>query len=94
MEYGYLLVIASVIAGGVVGALVRSWSIMSRLYSLEDRVGVLEGVTTREVKIRAAQSRGQKTSVDDQTLKDLQALGGQHVGMKKKNWWERLPVKG
>lgn len=92
MEYLYLLVIASVISGGVLGALVRAWSLMSRLYSLEDRVGVLEGVTTREVKIRAAQSRGQKSTADEQTFKDLRALGGQPAG-RKKNWWERLPVK-
>lgn len=68
MEFGLVLLISSVLAGGVIGALVRTWSIHARLYSLEDRVNVVEGIVTREVKTRAATERWKKPSKDEELL--------------------------
>lgn len=88
MDYVVLLVFTGALAVGVVGAVVRTWSLHSRLYSLEDRVGVLEGVQTREVKIRAAQSRQPKNNADDALVEQLRTVGSG----RKKNWWEVNPA--
>lgn len=90
MDYALLVVFVGAIAVGVVSAVVKTWAFHQRLYSLEDRMGVLEGVQTREVKIRAAQSRLPKATSDEALMAQLQASP---VQTKKKNWWE-VPVKG
>lgn len=83
---GILLVVACVAVGGV-AAVVRTWSLHARLYSLEDRMAVVEGVTQREVKIRAAQSRRPTGQKDEEMLKELAGAGTQPV-QRKLNWWE------
>jgi len=68
MEYVYVGVICAAIAGSVLGALVRGWSILSRLYSLEDRLNIVEGTLSREVKVRAANGRWNKRDAEDAIL--------------------------
>lgn len=82
---GLLLVVASV-AAGVTGAVLRTWSLHSRLYSLEDRTAVLEGVTQREVKIRAGQARQARPDRDAALLEALKPTGV--TPARKANWWE------
>lgn len=65
MEYGLLLLIALALGGGVLGAVLRGWSILSRLYSLEDRISIVEGNLTREVKIRAGVERWRRPKGDE-----------------------------
>lgn len=91
MEYALYLVIASVVAGGVGGALLRTWSIHSRLYSLETRTAVLEGITTREVKIRAATDRWKKPSKDEEAL--VAALAAPPPPERKVPWWQNPDLK-
>jgi hypothetical protein len=83
MDYALLLGILACIAVGVVSAVVRTWSLHQRTYSLEDRVAILEGTLTREVKTRAAQAR---VSKPDKDLELLSAVNQAPVA--KKNWWE------
>jgi len=86
-NFAVTLLIVSGIAVGVVSAVIRTWSLHARLYSLEDRISVVEGVTTREVKIRAAQARHAKPSKDEELAQSLLSPQTQPV-TKKLNWWE------
>lgn len=88
MEYGLLLVVASVIAGGVSGALIRTWSLHSRLFSLETRVGIAEGVLTRETKTRAATERWKKTDKAEQEILELANQVKNSSPQRQPNWWE------
>jgi hypothetical protein len=86
MEIAFILLLAAAVAVGVVSAVVRTWSLHARLYSLEDRVSVVEGVTQREVKIRAATSRAGRPTKDEDLLKELAVA--QTAPAKKLNFWE------
>jgi len=86
-NFAVTLLIVSGIAVGVVSAVIRTWSLHARLYSLEDRMSVVEGVTTREVKIRAAQARHAKPSRDEELAQQLLAPQVS-TPAKKLNWWE------
>ena len=90
MDYAYLLIFTGAISVGVVAAVVKTWSFHTRLYSLEDRVSVVEGVQTREVKIRAAQSRSPKAENDQALLASMQSV----QTPKKRNWWEGVKKTG
>lgn len=92
MDFALLLSVSAVVGGGVLGALVRAWSIHSRLYSLEDRVNVAEGILTREVKTRAATERWSKPTKNEQSI--LEAMVIQPAGqIKKPKWWETAKIK-
>jgi len=82
-----ILLVASCVAVAAVAAVARTWSLHSRLYSLEDRMAVVEGVTQREVKIRAAQARINKPNKDEELASALLAPQAQ-APAKKMNWWE------
>lgn len=86
METALILTLVAAVAVGVVSAVIRTWTLHARLYSLEDRVAVQEGITTREVKIRAAMSRPQRGAKDEELLGSL--LAKPAVPIHKKNWWE------
>lgn len=86
MDYAILLLVVGCIAVGVAAAVVRTWSLHARTYSLEDRVACLEGVTTREVKIRAAQARYAKPDKDAELLAALQPK--ETVPATRYNWWQ------
>lgn len=83
MDFAFILVLVGSVALAVTAVVVRTWSLHQRIYSLEDRVGVIEGVQTREVKIRAAQSRTPKIQADEALLAQLQSQP-----IRRKNWWE------
>lgn len=83
MDFAFIAILVGSVALSVVTVVVRTWSLHQRLYSLEDRVGVIEGVQTREVKIRAAQSRTPKIQADEALLAQLQSQP-----IRRKNWWE------
>jgi hypothetical protein len=68
IEAATILLIVSCIAVGVTAAVVTTWSLRARIYSLEDRVNIVEGVTTREVKIRAAAERFRKPTKDEELV--------------------------
>jgi hypothetical protein len=86
LEPAVLLLIVASVAAGVVGAIVTTWSLRATIYSLEDRISVVEGITQREVKIRAGQARQMKTPKDEELLKDLRAA----PVSRQPNWWERV----
>jgi len=86
MEYAFVLLLVASAAVGVVTAFVRTWSIHSRTYSLEDRVNVLEGVQNREVKIRAAETRWKKPSADEALISA--ALANPVPTKSKAAWWK------
>jgi hypothetical protein len=58
LEVAIFLLFSAALAASVLGGVIRGWSILSRLYSLEDRVAVVEGTLLREVKTRAGLERG------------------------------------
>jgi len=92
MDLALTLLITSIVAGAVAGALVRTWSIHRRLYSLEDRLLVVEGVTQREVKIRAGQERWKRPSKDDEALAAALALSSRAASAKLP-WWKNPDLK-
>lgn len=92
MDLALILLITSIIAGAVAGALVRTWSIHRRLYSLEDRLVVVEGVTQREVKIRAAQARPSRQLKDEMALEQLKVVGSQSAKFSGP-WWMNPALK-
>ncbi len=86
MEYAILLVILACAAVGVTAAVVTTWRLRVTLLELSDRVNVLEGITNREVKVRAATERWKKPDKDAELLNALQAPPA-----RRQNWWEALP---
>lgn len=90
MELGLLVVIAAVIAGGVLGSTVRAWSISSRLFSLEDRLETLERAHLREVKSRVSMERWGKKSKDEDLVEA--ALNNPVSAVPAAApWWTRFP---
>jgi ABC-type lipoprotein release transport system permease subunit len=85
--FAFILLIVACIAVGVTSAVVRTWALHSRTYSLEDRIAVLEGTLTREVKTRAATERWRPKKDDASELLALQQL--KPVVSRQANWWER-----
>lgn len=88
--YGaFLLLIACVLGGGVAGALLRTWDIHRRLYSLEVQLAEVQGIVQREVKIRAGQTKTSVPRVDKEALELLKAAPNlqpaQGAGF---NWWQ------
>lgn len=90
MELGLLVVIAAVIAGGVLGSMIRAWSISSRLFSLEDRLETLERSHLREVKSRVSMERwGKKTK--DEALVEAALENPVPQVPARVPWWTRFP---
>jgi len=86
MEYALVLLIVASVAVGVVSSVVTTWSLRSRFFSLEDRVGVMEGTLLREVKSRAGQERWKKPSREEEAA--MAALNAPAVPPARKlNWW-------
>lgn len=91
MELALYMVVALCTGAAVAGALARTWTLHSRLYSLEDRCAVLEGTVNREVKIRAAAERWKAPAKDEANI--LEKL--QTAVAEKPNgpWWKRPGLK-
>lgn len=85
MDYALLVVFTAAIAVGVVSAVTRTWSLHRRVYSLEDRLSTVEGITQREVKIRAATVRHSRPSAAEESV----LLAMQNPPQPKSNapWW-------
>lgn len=88
MEIATLLLISGSVAVGVVAAVVRTWSLHRRAYSLEDRMAVVEGILQREVKTRAAQERWRKPDKDQELLETMRNQKVQPT--RQLNWWEKV----
>ena len=84
MEIATILLIVSCVAAGVVSAVVTTWSLRAKLLGFEDRLSLVEGILTREVKSRAGQERWKKP---DKDLELARAMVQQPV-QRKMNWWE------
>lgn len=91
MDYALLVVFTAAISVGVVSAVVKTWSFHRRLYSLEDRVSTVEGITTREVKIRAATSRHTRTSAAEDAV--AVALANPVAPKIAVPWWANPQLK-
>lgn len=91
MDLALLVTIACVVAGAASGGVLRTWSMHRRMYSLEDRMIVLEGVTQREVKIRAAGERWKKPATDDAALVAL--MTPKEPQKPKGPWWMNPDLK-
>lgn len=90
MEIAVYLIIAACVGAAVAGALARTWSLHSRLYSLEDRCGVLEGTVNREVKIRAAQDRWSKPTKNDTLFAQMPT---DVAPQRKGPWWKNPKLR-
>jgi len=93
MEFASVLLVVGAVAVGVVSAVVKTWALHSRTYSLEDRLSVLEGIQSREVKIRAAETRWKKPSADEALI--AAALANPAPSKPKSPWWksQNLPKR-
>lgn len=91
MDLGLYVVLSLCTGVAVLGALARGWSLHSRLYSLEDRINVIEGTVTREVKIRAAAERWKKPAEEDSKI--LEALKTPAQPTASVPWWKNPNLK-
>lgn len=90
MDYVVLLIVTGCVAVGVTAAVVRTWNLHARLYSLEDRINTLEGIQTREVKIRAAQERWSRQPKEDALFAQIATATAEP---KKGPWWKNPRLK-
>lgn len=90
IETATILLIVACICVGVTSSVVATWALRSRLYSVEDRLNVMEGVTQREVKIRAATSRMVRPNKDEELIEAALKAG---PAAKQPNWWEMTTGK-
>ena len=90
MELGLWLLISCVIAGGVLGGVLRGWSVMSRLHSLEVRVNALEGIQTKLTKTVAATARWSRPDKLEQEAEQLRAAAKNGAGITAEpaQWWK------
>lgn len=90
-SYAIILLIACIVGGGVCGAVLRSWALDRRLSSVEFAVAELQGTLTREVKIRAAQSRTPGSKLEREAAELLKANAGGQMPLPASpvEWWKR-----
>lgn len=92
MDLALIFLIAAALSGGILGAIIRAWSIHSLLYSLQDRLLVVEGVTQREVKIRAGQERWKRPAKDEELARELMKNAAPAVAYQGP-WWTNPALK-
>lgn len=92
MSVEYLVLSIVCLALGFLGSFASKWSLQSKLYSLEDRLTLVEGSLLREVKSRAATARWQKQSVEEAAIEAALSIKAEPVG-KKRKWFEGLVPK-
>jgi hypothetical protein len=85
--FALFLLFVACLAAGVTAAVVHTWALRAHTYSLENRLSVVEGTLTREVKARAGQERWKKPAQDDALVQQLLAAKATPPP-KKLNWWE------
>lgn len=86
MDYAILVMISVAIGAGVFGAIARGWSLSSRLYSLDDRMSLVETNLLREVRARAAGARWTKRDEQEDLIQ--QALLDQPK-QQPLMWWQK-----
>jgi len=82
--FAVFLLAVGCIAAAVVAAVIHTWSLRARLYSLEQQVEIIGGRLTSEVRARAGQERWKKPDKDAELLQGLL----HQPPARKKNWWE------
>lgn len=85
-SFAVTLLIVSSVAAGVTSAVVTTWSLRARAFSIEDRLAVVEGTLQREVKTRAGQERWKKSNKDEELAREL--LANKNPAPVQRNWWE------
>lgn len=92
MSVEYLVVSLVCLGLGALGSIAGTWTIHGRLYSLEDRLNLVEGSLLREVKSRAATARWQKVNQDEEAI--AAALANPTASAPRKpKWFETLASK-
>jgi len=86
MDYAIFLLITACIAVGCTAAVVTTWRLRARLFSLEELTTRLEGSLLREVKARAGAERWKRPSADEEFLKA--ALAPTTKPKPRYNFWE------
>ena len=95
MDMAMVVLIAGIIGGGVMGAVVRGWSILSRLFALETRVNDMEGVQLRlqnQFKAEKRWDRPKNSEVDAELVKALVASA--KTPKPVANWWSNYAPPG
>jgi len=88
MEISILVLIVAVVAGGVLGGVLRGWSLLATQYALSERVSLLEGSLLREVKSRAAKERWSRTAQDVAGIDDaVLAAAAKKPEPPLQQWW-------
>lgn len=87
-EYALILLVASLVGGSYLGAVVRGWGLSHRVYSLEIEIEQLKGIQTREVKLRAAaESVRARQRLDPVQERALEVLEKPQEPPKPSFWW-------
>jgi hypothetical protein len=89
MDTALYMVLSVGFAVSLLTCLALNWKIHTQLYSAQDRLSVLEGIVTREVKIRASNERWNKVRQSDSAIEAALASGP--VQPPKKVPWYRDP---
>ena len=91
--FALILLVTCCMAAGIVGAVVHTWSLRARTYSLEDRLAIVEGTLQREVKTRAGQERWRKPTKEEEAIALALATPPPPPAPAYKNWWENPSLK-
>jgi len=86
--FALFLIFTGCLAAGVVAAVVSTWSLRARLYSVENELTIVSARLLSEVRARAGQERWKKPDKDAELVQSLMA---NPQPVKKKNWWETVP---
>jgi hypothetical protein len=89
METAFLLLCAGVVGAGIVGATIRTWSILARLYAMENQVAVLERTMTSYVKRESALSKGSRRNVEEELLEKIK----KEIPTQPQPWFSRFVHK-
>lgn len=86
MELGLAVLIAGIISAGVLGAIIRSWSWHTKLYSLERRVKLMEDHKLSDMQREKSEKRWKQRDLlsEIQEQKQLAPVGPP----SSKPWWE------
>lgn len=87
MELGLAILIAGIVAGGVLGAVIRAWSWHTKLYSLERRVKLMEEHKLSDMQREKSEKRWKQRDLlaEIESQKNSQPVT---AGAQSKPWWE------
>jgi hypothetical protein len=81
-----ILLIGGCLAAGVTAAMISTWSLRARLYTVESELAVVSAKLMTEIKARAGQERWKKPDRELELLKMMQSAPA--APARKLNWWE------